>query len=193
MALETVTKMYGVDDIKIFEVTADTATTYTVGPAVDVPGARQISLKAEIESKDLTGDEITLDVIAKCKALTITFEFAKLSLEMQKIIMGGTTSTSGTGDTEEVTYDFEEGDAPKYFQFQAQIKSTDNEGGDLHIIAFKCKATSAPINGVQGDYATFTVDAKASFTENHISGTKKKLYRLRLHKKATDLAGVASS
>jgi len=193
MALTTVSKIFGVDDIKIFEVTADTTSAYSIGTAVDVPGARQFSLKAEIDSKELTGDELTLDVISKCKSLTLTVEFAKLSLDMQKIVLGGSTSTTGSGATEKLSYEFKEGDAPKYFQFQAQIKSTDIVGGDAHFTLLKCKATSAPVNGTQGDFATFTFDAKASFTNFLFGGSLKKLYSIDFNATATDIVGIGSS
>jgi len=193
MALTTVTKVYGVDDIKMLEVTSDTVASYQIGTLIDVPGARQISLKMEIDSKDLPGDEITLDTISKCKSLTATVEFAKLSLDMQKILLGGSTSTTGAGSTEKLSYEFKEGDAPKYFQLQAQIKSTDIAGGDVHFILYKCKATSAPINGTQGDYATFTFDAKASFTSFLFGGTQKKLFGIDFNATATDIAGIGSS
>jgi hypothetical protein len=191
MALTTVTKSYGVDDIKIAPITVDNSTTYTVGALVDVPGARQISITPDIESKDLMGDELTLDTVSKVKSFTITVENAKLSLELRKILMGGTVTASGSGTSAKSTYSFVEGDVPGYFQLQAQIKSTDNIGGDLHYLVYKCKVTAAPINGTQDDFATFTFDCKAVYTECLFGGTKKKLSDTIIHATETALAAVS--
>ena len=56
MALKTVTKLFGVDDAKLFPVTEDSETKFTCGEGIDLPGVRQISVTYEMEEKSLTGE-----------------------------------------------------------------------------------------------------------------------------------------
>ena len=99
MALKTVTKLFGVDDAKLFPVTEDSETQFTCGTGIDLPGVRQISLTYEIEEKSLTGDEKVLDVSNKIKSVSFNIEYAKLSLEVLAQLTGGSYSTSGSDDT----------------------------------------------------------------------------------------------
>ena len=100
MALKTVTKLFGVDDAKLFPVLTDTEDEFTCGEGIDLPGVRQISLTYEIEEKNLTGDEKVLDVSNKIKSITFNMEYAKLSLEVLAQLTGGSYSKTGTGDDE---------------------------------------------------------------------------------------------
>lgn len=188
MALTTVTKLYGVDDIKLLPVSADTASAFTFGTAVDVPGARQISLTFEIESKELRGDEMLMDLVSKAKSVTAKVENAKLSLDVMSTLLGGSVSS----DANTATFSFGNNAILPYFQLHAQIKQTDNSGGDLHFIVYKSKITSFPINGTQEDYAICTFEAKGMFTEYEFSG-EKKLMDIVLNATATAIAGVGSA
>lgn len=194
MAVKKVTKIYGVDDIKVFPVTKDDETGFACGDSVDMVGARQISVDFEIEEKELTGDEMTLDTSAKIKSVTFNFEVAKLNLEAMALFSGGTISTTGMEDTEKATYSLGSKASynQKYFQLQAKINSTDNDGGDLHICIYKAKATSMPMNGVEQDYAKFTVDGRGVFTSYEFSD-EKKLIDIDVNKKAVALTAKVSA
>jgi hypothetical protein len=188
MALETVTKLYGVDDIKLFPVTEDSASAFTYGSEVDVPGARQISLTFEIESKELRGDEKLMDLVSKAKSITAKVENAKLSLDVLTTTLGGSVSS----DSNTATFSFGSNAIIPYFQLHAQIKQTDNSGGDLHFVCYKTKITSFPINGTQDDYAICTFEVKGTFTNYEFSG-ESKLMDIKLNATATDIAGVGSA
>lgn len=192
MTIQTVTKSYGVDDFKIFPITQDTKDGFTCGTAIDCVGVKQVSITFEAEEKDLTGDEMTLDTISKVKSLTVSTELAKLNLEAMELFTGGKLTT----DTDSATLSIGSNASgnQKYFQAQFQIKATDNDGGDLHYIVYKAKATSTPINGTEDDYATFTVDLKGVYTtcDKFPVGdtTEQKLVDIKINKTATDLAAV---
>ena len=119
MALKTVTKLFGVDDAKLFPVTEDSEDKFTCGTGIDLPGVRQISLTYEIEEKSLTGDEKVLEVSNKIKSVTFNMEYAKLSLEVLAQLTGGTYTTTGSDDTETGKFTFGGGDLPNYFQLKA--------------------------------------------------------------------------
>ena len=195
MTISHKTALLGVDDLKIFPVTNDTADSYTVSAGIDVPGVRQISLTFEIDQKELTGDEKTLAVSSKIKSVTFNSEYAELSLDVLAALSGGSVSTSGSADTESATFSFSDGDLPKYFQLQAKINGTDSiVGGDCHIILYKCKASAIPINGVQNDFATYTFDGKGVFTEYKFGSAspKAKLLDINFNAKAKELSAVTS-
>lgn len=191
MAIKTVTKVYGVDDFKLFPITEDDTAKFTCGEAIDGVGVKQVSLTFEADEKDLTGDEMTLDTISKVKSITVSTEVAKLNLEAMALFTGGTL-TNAT-DSATLSIGSKASGNQKYFQAQFQIKTTDNEGGDLHYIVYKAKATSTPINGTEDDYATFTIDCKGVFT-THEFGTsddkEQKLVDIKVNKTVTALAAV---
>lgn len=51
MTVKTTSKVFGIDDIKIYPITEDTETAYTLGEAIDVPGAKNLSIDLEIEDR----------------------------------------------------------------------------------------------------------------------------------------------
>ncbi len=196
MALKTVTKLFGVDDAKLFPVTEDSETQFTCGTGIDLPGVRQISLTYEIEEKSLTGDEKVLDVSNKIKSVSFNMEYAKLSLEVLAQLTGGSYSTSGSDEAETATFSFGGGDLPNYFQLKAQILDTNNEGGDVHFCIYKAKATAIPLNGVQDDFATLTFDGRGVYTEHEFGeeGSKQtKLIDIEIHAKAKDLTATVDA
>lgn len=191
MAITTVTKVYGVDDFKLFPIVQDDTEGFECGAAIDGVGVKQVSLTFEADEKDLTGDEMTLDTIAKVKSVTVSTEVAKLNLEAMALFTGGTLTT----DTDAATLSIGSNASgnQKYFQAQFQIKTTDNEGGDLHYIVYKAKATATPINGTEDDYATFTIDCKGVYTTfAGFTGNEQKLVDIKLNKTAKALAAVTA-
>ncbi len=196
MALTTVTKLFGVDDAKLFPVTEDSEDKFTCGSGIDLPGVRQISLTYEIEEKSLTGDEKVLEISNKIKSVSFNIEYAKLSLEVLAQLTGGSFTKSGTDDTEVGTFSFGGGNLPNYFQLKAQILDTSNDGGDVHFCIYKAKATAIPLNGVQDDFATLTFDGKGVYTEHEFGeeGNKQtKLIDIEIHAKAKELSATTET
>lgn len=196
MAIQTVTKVFGVDDFKVYPVTQDTTEGFACGEAIDCVGVKQVSITFEADEKELTGDEMTLDTMSKVKSVTVSTELAKLNLDAMALFTGGSVISETNSTT--LSIGSNASGNQKYFQAQFQIKATDNEGGDLHYIVYKAKATSTPINGTEDDYATFTVDLKGVYTtyagfEGANSTTEQKLVDIKINKTITDLAAVTSA
>ena len=131
MALPKKTYVFGVDDCKLFPISADTDTTFTCEDGIDVPGIKQISITPNVELKSLTGDEMTVATKVKQPDVACTIEFAELSQEILAAITGGTV-VEGSGNS---TFRVEEGNDPPYFQLQAKINGVDY-AGDMHIIIY---------------------------------------------------------
>jgi len=195
MTISKKTALLGVNDLKIFPVTKDDASAFTTGSAIDVPGVRQISVTFDIDEKELTGDEKTLAVSSKIKGVSFTSEYAELSLDVLAALSGGSVTVDTASDSSETaTYSFGEGDKPAYFQLQAKIDGTDSIiGGDCHICIYKAKVTAMPINGVQGDFATYTFEGKGVYTEHQFNNTQSKLIDIDFHSSATPLAAKTSA
>ncbi len=189
MTISKKTALLGVNDLKIFPVTKDDSTGFTTGTGIDVPGIRQISVTFEIDEKELTGDEKTLAVSSKIKSVSFSSEYAELSLDVLSALSGGSVATSTSNNVETASFSFDSGDIPDYFQLQAKIDGTDSiSGGDCHICIYKAKVTAMPINGVQGDFATYTFEGKGVFTEYKFSGSVSKLIDIDFHSQAVDLS-----
>lgn len=173
MALTTITKLFGIDDLKIFPITADTAAAYTLGSAIDIPGAKELSLDLVADEKELTGDEDILDVHTKIKKITFNASYAKMEMAALPYLIGG--RITATGETQQ-RYSLQDGDLPGYFQMQALIKDVDT--GSVTICLYKCKITTHPIGGAEDDYQTFSFSGsaiKTSKTFDRGSGSKKLL------------------
>jgi len=193
MTISKKTALLGVNDLKIFPVTKDDSTGFTTGTAIDVPGIRQISVTFEIDEKELTGDEKTLAVSSKIKSVSFVSEYAELSLDVLAALSGGSVSVTSANNTETASFSFDSEDVPDYFQLQAKIDGTDSiSGGDCHICIYKAKVTAMPINGVQGDFATYTFEGKGVFTEHLFGGTKAKLIDIDFHSQAVALTAKNS-
>ena len=193
MTISKKTALLGVNDLKIFPVTKDDSTGFTTGTGIDVPGIRQISVTFEIDEKELTGDEKTLAVSSKVKSVSFVSEYAELSLDVLAALSGGSVSVTSANNTETASFTFEADDIPSYFQLQAKIDGTDSiSGGDCHICIYKAKVTAMPINGVQGDFATYTFEGKGVFTEYLFGGTKSKLIDIDFHSQAVALTAKNS-
>lgn len=192
MTISNKTALLGVNDLKIFPITQDDESAFTTGNPIDVPGIRQISVTFDIDEKELTGDEKTLAVASKIKAVSFTSEYAELSLEVLSALSGGSLTTTTSQNVETATFSLSENNKPAYFQLQAKIDGTENiSGGDCHICIYKAKVTAMPINGVQGDFATYTFEGKGVYTQYKFNG-KSKLIDIDFNSSAKELSAKNS-
>ena len=182
------TYVFGVDDCKIFPITADTDTTFTCEAGIDVPGIKQISITPTVELKTLTGDEMTVATKVKQPDVAVTIEFAELSQEVLAALTGGKV----TSDTNSSTFRVEEGNDPPYFQLQAKINGVDYEG-DMHIVVYKAKYSNAPINGTESDFTTFSMDCTGAYTNCKWENSKGRLYEIVENATAKELAAIVKS
>lgn len=158
------TFVFGVKDCKISKLLTDTsgglAPTYEA--AVDVPGIRKVVARFNSAEKELKGDDITIDTRTTVENVEVSCENAEIDLDVLPILIGGTTTTSGTTPNGKATWLLNGADRPSYFKMEAQIVEVDEEDADLHFIAFKAKVSGNPELGAQGDdYQVVTFSAKA--------------------------------
>jgi hypothetical protein len=159
MPLTTVTKILGINDIKISKLTVDDGTTLTYQTSVDVPGSTSLKLGAKFVEKELRGDEVILDRYTKIDSIDFSFDHAKVSLDVLNVILGGTTAAAGTTPAQTQTYTLKGTDIPNYFKIEGQSKYTD--AGDVHIILYKCKINKFDYELKGEDYASVSISGTA--------------------------------
>lgn len=162
MALAHLSKLYGTKDAKIALVTADpSGGTTTYGTSVDVPGIKSVVLGGDIEVKELRGDHSLLDSDSTLTNITVTFNYAKLSLDAIAVMLGGAVADAGSTPNQTATWSLL-GSSGLFnnFKFTAQIFSTDFAGGDAVVTLYKCKISSFPEMGTEEeDYQLFSQSA----------------------------------
>ena len=167
MTLSKQTIVLGIDDAKIFELTADTAGSLTYGSAVDVPGIQNVQLSPAFTEKGLKGDEKIMDYYIKLDLIHWAFHSAKVSLDVLAILEGGSISSTGTTPNEVHTYSVSDSSTPKYFKLEAKANYSAGEVGDFHLKLYKCKANSVDVQYSTQDYAIVSASGIAIPTINN--------------------------
>jgi hypothetical protein len=165
MALAHFTKWYAVVDAKIAKLTADPAGgTATYGTIIDVPGIKAVEISGNINLAELRGDNQLLDSNSILQDLQVSIEYAKLSLDVLPVVLGGASVDSGTTPNQKVTYTRAGTDSFNYFKLEAKTPTdgVDFVGGDGHILLPKLILSSPPDLGfAEEDYELFSMEARA--------------------------------
>lgn len=168
---------FGCRDAKLYPLTTEPA---TYGTGIDVPRIRQVSFNVVRDSEQLEGDDVVVAIQTFAKKLEGNIEAGGISLAVLAVLEGGTLgSETGTTPNASIDYQVKGTDVEKYFGLVAQ--AIGNDGGDLWIRVYKCKATSGPeINMENGSFMLTTCDLEAVFN----SSSPSRLYDLIAHETA---------
>jgi len=165
MALPTVSKLLELEDVKIAPLTDDPeGGSATYGTLVDIPGIVKLGIKPVVEKKELQGDNQVMDIWTKVKAIEINFEHVKLSLDVLKIMLGGTVTATGESPNQIQTYSLTADDKPGYFKLEGRVVYVEEGLGDVHFVTYKCLADDPPsweVSDQSGDFATVSGKATA--------------------------------
>lgn len=134
MALPTYALPYGLRDVKLKPYT----TGETIGAAVDLPASRVFSFSETEDFEELRGDDSVISTHGNGPTVDWSLEAGGISVDVYKVIAGGTVVSSGTTPNEKKTYTKLGTDARPYFQAEGQVIA--DNGGDFHAIVYKCKA-----------------------------------------------------
>lgn len=160
MAIDRETFVFGVRDCKIAKLTDDSGSEPTYDTAVDVPGIQELEVSFNIDTKELKGDDTTLDKRTTISSISLDVTHAKISLDALPVLLGGATTESGTSPDTVITYRQGEGQPP-YFKLAAQVVYVDEEGADLHFLAYKCKVSDFTMGATGDDYRVVSFSAEA--------------------------------
>jgi hypothetical protein len=157
------TKWYAVDDAAIYKLTSDPASgSPTYASKIDIPGIKSVGISGDVNSTELRGDGQRIDYAAKLGGLSLTFEGAKLALDVLAATVGGAVTDSGTTPNMKAEWALLGTDTMNYFKFEAMTRGVDTITGDGHMVLHKCILTSFPGLGyAEEDYQTFSLEAAA--------------------------------
>ena len=163
MALFHETKVFATNDAKIYKLLTDPSgapTTY--GSAINVPGMKSLVVTRVYQSKQLRGDNQLLDEEAILMSITLKIAYAKLAFDAEAVITGATVSDSGVTPNQKVTMKILPTDTINNWKLEAQCVRADSIGGDVHIVAYKCKISGNLDMGLaEEDYQLFGFEATA--------------------------------
>jgi hypothetical protein len=160
-----VVPLFGAADAKLFKMTADTSggsTTYDNG--VDVPGVQVLDITPEFINVELLGDNTVVDIYSRTKKIKGKMSFAKMSLDILKIILGGTLTDTGEGTSaQRRTYDVKKTDIPGYFKIELAVDYTgsENAGEGWHVVLPKAKLTNFSMSYAGEKHAAISFDFEA--------------------------------
>lgn len=166
MPISHVSKFFAISDAKIAKLTADPAGgAATYAAVIDVPGIKGVTISGDIKSSELRGDNTLLDANSSLTNITAAISYAKLSLDVLPVILGGTTTDAGVTPNQTATYDLLGDTVFSYWKLEGKTPTAgaDTVTGDAHLILHKLMLTSFPEMGfAEEDYQLFSMNAKAS-------------------------------
>lgn len=178
MPLVHETKVFGVIDAKIYKMLTDPAaapTTY--GSGVNVPGMKSMAVSKVYNSKELRGDNALLDTESVLERVTLKIAFAKLAFDVESIITGGTVADTGVTPNMKATLTTDTADVINFWKLEAQCVRADSIGGDVHIVAYKCKISASLDMGMaEEDYQLFGFEATSVKTNGTGAGWLQEVY-----------------
>lgn len=165
--LKTTTKVFGIDEIKLYPIVEDSANDYVVGSEIELPGAKSLEITLDIEEKNLSGNEVILDVVSKVKKIKFNAAFAKLSLDVLETALGGNLSQAGDTPNQSAVFSLQNGNKSGYFQLAAKVSNVDE--GSMFINIMKCKINANPISTRESDFATYSLAGSGVYTKNQFT------------------------
>lgn len=149
--------------------------------AVDVPRIRTVELNVTRDSTDLEGDDVKIATHTFAKGLEGSIEAGGINLNVLVVLEGGEVATTGMTPNRITTYKVEGDQTENYFKIEAQMYADD--GGDMHFLAWKVKATNGPnFSFAQGEFALTQCDLSGIFDE---STNPSRLYTIVQNETAT--------
>jgi hypothetical protein len=134
----------------------------TPGTGVDFPYIRKVELNVRRSTTELEGDDVTIAIHSFAKKMEGSVEAGGTNLAAIAVLEGGTVSTTGTTPNRITTYAVRGTDVEGYFRLEAQ--SIGDDGGDMHLVAYKVKATNGPNwNLENGNFVLTQCDLEAVF------------------------------
>lgn len=123
------------------------------GTAVDLLGAQEFTVKFDVETDELRGDDVRLDQYSKIIGLSASVKYATVDLTAMALMVGGTV----VSNTEYENLRVGEVATP-YFVIAGRVVGTD-ESVDLHMISYKCRiAGEVGYEASEGSYLLPSVE-----------------------------------
>lgn len=170
MTIPAYLQPFGLRDVRLTPLSADGVTPST---GVDLPASRTFHFSDEEDFSPFRGDDQLITEHGSGPHLSWTLESGGLSLEAYAVVAGGTVTSTGTTPAVKKTYSKLVTTVRPLFRAEGQAIS--DNGGDMHGIAYKCKATDK-IEGEMNDGAFWATSLGGSGYGSAEAATVGKLY-----------------
>ncbi|PYS90476.1 MAG: fibronectin type III domain-containing protein [Acidobacteria bacterium] len=177
MALTDPVLPFGLRDVKITPINTDG----TLATTVDLPVSQTLSFSEAEDYEELRGDDRLVAVHGKGPTVEWELEAGGISIEAWNVFSGGTITTSGTGTTEVKDFLKKITDTRRYFRIEGQ--SIADDGGDVHVIIYKCKCDDT-LEGEFGDGVFFVTHCSG----RGLGDVNDNLYRITWNETQTAIA-----
>ncbi len=145
-----------------------------LGTSVDVPRIRTVETNVVRDSTALEGDDVNVAIHTFGKGLDGSIEAGGVNVAVLGVLEGGSVTTTGTQPNRVTTYQVLGTQSEGYFKLESQMYGDD--GGDMHFIGWKMKATGGPnFSFAQGEFTLTACDMEGIFDT---SVTPSRLYTI---------------
>ena len=178
-------KIMELENVRVYEMTADSGVGPTYATGIAVPGTVKLGIKPVMGSAELEGDGSLLDVFAKMKAAEVELEIAYMNMALAAIISGVTVSNTGTTPNQVASYEVDRDSRPKWFKIEGRWMYPGLGLGSVNFTLHKVKATdpgAIEVNDANGEFGGTKIAGKAIPCES--TG---KIYKIEAHETATAL------
>ena len=136
MALASYALPFGLRQVKITPL--DLSGALVTASAVFLPASRTFSFSEAEDFETLDGDDRTVASRGSGPTVDWDLEGGGISLEVWKILSGGTVTASGVSPAAIKTYSKKLSESRPYFQVEG--RSISDSGGDFKAVVFRCIA-----------------------------------------------------
>lgn len=151
MPLTHETVVFDVHDFKVYQMLTDTGASPTYGAAVDVPGIAEVSLEPNFVTAELKGDARVIAKKGRVDRVNLSATYGKVSLDVLEVILGGTTSETGSTPNQVSTFGLLGDNSLPYFKAEFKIEDLETGLGDLHVVIYKAQLTGGTLLGGSSD------------------------------------------
>jgi len=106
---------------------------------MDLPAARVLSFTESEDFTDLRGDDKVITAHGSGATIAWELEAGGVHLDVLKAIIGGAVTDTGTTPAQNKKFVKKATDARPFFKAEGQVMS--DNGGDVHGVLWRCKAT----------------------------------------------------
>ena len=159
MALPSYAIPFGCREVKL--VPLDAAGAEVAASAVMLPASRTFTWSETEDFETLEGGDRTVASRGSGPRVSWELEGGGISLDVWKVLSGGTITNSGTGPTSTRDYTKKTSDARPYFNVYGRAIS--DNGGDFEAIIFRCKADGDLEGGFENGSFSLTTASGTGF------------------------------
>lgn len=179
MALADYALPFGLRQVKLIPLDASGA--LIEADAVFLPASRTFSFSETEDFENLDGDDRRIASHGAGPVVEWELEGGGISLEVWKILSGGTVVDGGTAPSATRTFTKKTSDSRPYFQVEGRAIS--DNGGDFHAVVYRCKADGDLEASMENGSFLLTTASGTGFGDP----TTEKLYEFTHNETATPL------